>query len=346
MPYTPNASAGRAPAVPIEGGRFAVVGGASLVGAATVEALLAAGAAQVTVVDNFAFGSAANLAGLRGDPRLRLVEADILAPGTAAAALEGAEGVLHLAATMTIGMDRDPRSALRLNIEGLQNVIEASLARGVRKLVFASSNAAYGYGPGVAGDLAEDAPFHSAGAQPASILYGASKLIGEQLCRQAEAKQGLPHIVLRYSTVYGERQHHRAANALFIIETLEAVRRGERPRITGDGQDVKHFVYVRDLAEANVRALATPCSNLTLNAAGPETITTLELVRLVAELAGRPDLEPLLVPPQPGVVRLSAGGAFRFVTEAARQIGWQPRTGMREGLARLIAWYDAEAARR
>jgi UDP-glucose 4-epimerase len=215
----------------------------------------------------------------------------------------------------------------------------------VRKLVFASSNAAYGYGPGVVGAIAEDTPFHSAVAPPAAILYGASKLIGEQLCRQAEAKQGLAHIVLRYSTVYGERQHHRAANALFIIETLEAVRRGERPRIVGDGTEVKHFVYVRDLAEANLCALASEHSNLALNAAGPETITTLELVRLVAELAGRPELEPVLVPPAPGAVRLTAGGAFRFDTAAARRIGWQPRTGLREGLARLIAWHDATRAR-
>ena len=121
----------------------------------------------------------------------------------------------------------------------------------MRKAVFASSNAVYGYGPGVKGDLVESTPFHSVGAPPAAIIYGATKIIGEALCRDYHRKHGLDYVVLRYSTVYGERQHYRAANALYIIETLDKVRKGERPQVLRRRRETKHFVYVGDLARAN-----------------------------------------------------------------------------------------------
>jgi UDP-glucose 4-epimerase len=108
--------------------------------------------------------------------------------------------------------------------EARKNVLEACRANRVRKVVFASSNAVYGYGPGVKGELVEDTPFHTAGAPPAAILYGASKIIGEQLCRDAFRKHGQDYVVLRYATVYGDRQHHRAANALYILAHVYPLR--------------------------------------------------------------------------------------------------------------------------
>nr|MCU0886526.1 NAD(P)-dependent oxidoreductase [Rubritepida sp.] len=186
--------------VPIAGGRFVIIGGASLVGSATAGALLAAGAAQVRVFDNFGMGAEAALAHLRGEARLEVMRGDVLRMSDLLAAMEGMDGALLLAAYMTLNMDRDPWGGLDVNIRGVQNALEAASARGARKVVFASSNAVYGYGPGVAGELVEGTPFHSAGAPPAAILYGASKIIGEQLCRTYTQKRGLPHVVLRYST--------------------------------------------------------------------------------------------------------------------------------------------------
>ena len=214
-------------AVPTAGNRFLLVGGASLVGSATAAELLDHGAAEVVLFDNFAFGSEEAVAHLRDHPRLRLVRGDVMRLPDLLRATEGVAGALLLAAYMTLSMDRDPWGGLDVNIRGVQNALEACRANKVRKVVFASSNAVYGYGPGVSGDLVETTPFHSQGAPPAAILYGASKIIGEQLCRDFQRKHGLNHVVLRYSTVYGERQHYRAANALYIIETIDRVRRGE-----------------------------------------------------------------------------------------------------------------------
>src|SRR5689334_19273707 len=242
-----------AKALPIKGARLLIVGGASLVGSATAELFLGSGAAQVVVLDNLSQGSLAALEHVKGNPRLKIVPGDVMRLPQLLAAMRDVDGVLHLAALMSLAMDRDPWTGLAVNIRGTQNVIEACCISGVKKLVLASSSAAYGYGRGIAGKLVEGTPFHSADAPPAAALYGASKIIGEPLCRHAHRSRGLEYIVPRYATVYGERQHYRAANALYIIETLDRVRRGRRPRVIGDGSEAKHFVHVSDVARATRR---------------------------------------------------------------------------------------------
>jgi UDP-glucose 4-epimerase len=327
-------------AVPIHDGRFLIVGGASLVGSASAELLLREGAREVTIFDSFYQGSREAIAHLAGDERLKAIEGDVLRLPQLLAAARGVDGVLHLAAVMSLTMDRDPWMGLKVNILGTQNVIEACCAGGVAKLVLASSTAVYGYGPGVFGDLVEGAPFHSAGAPPAAILYGASKIVGEQLCRDAYLKRGLHYVALRYATVYGERQHYRAANALYIVETHDRVRRGLRPQVIGDGSETKHFVHVSDVARANRAALAAEATDAVLNISGPSPVTTLELVRLVTELAGK-DLEPEHIAPDPMKVRLTSGGPWRLDHAAAeRVIGWRPEVDMREGIRRLLAWRE------
>jgi len=328
-------------ALPIKGGRFLIVGGASLVGSASAELFLREGAAEVTILDSFFQGSADNIKHLSGDKRLKTVQADVMRLPQLIEATRGVDGVLHLAAVMTLTMDRDPWTGLDVNIRGTQNTIEACCISGVKKLVFASSTAVYGYGPGIAGDLVETTPFHSVGTPPAAVLYGATKIVGEQLCRTAFAKRGLDYVVVRYATVYGERQHYRAANALYIIETHDRVRQGLRPRVIGDGSEAKHFVHVSDVARANAAAFAADATDVAVNISGPKPTTTLEIVRLVTELAGKA-LEPEHIEPEAGKVRLTSGGAWRLDHALAeRVIGWRPTVDMREGIRRLLAWREA-----
>ncbi|MBX9699370.1 MAG: NAD-dependent epimerase/dehydratase family protein [Acetobacteraceae bacterium] len=332
-------------AVPIAGNRFVIIGGASLVGSATAGELLDHGAAEVVLFDNFAFGSEEAIAHLKDHPRLRTVRGDVMRLPDLLQATKGAQGALLLAAHMTLSMDRDPWGGLDVNIRGVQNALEACRVNGVKKAVFASSNAVYGYGPKVSGELVEETPFHTLGVPPAAVIYGASKIIGEALCRDYHRKHGLDYVVLRYCTVYGERQHYRATNALYIIETLDRVKRGERPVVLGDGSETKHFVYVGDLARANRMAFAADATDVAVNTSGPAPITTLDLVRLVTKLAGGGP-EPEHIAEDKGRVRLTSGGAFRIAhEEAARTIGWRAEVEMEEGLRRLIAWREGNEPR-
>lgn len=332
-------------AVPVAGHKFIIVGGASLVGSATAAELLDAGASEVVLFDNFSMGSEQAIAHIKDNPRLKTVRGDVMRLPDLLRAMEGCDGALLLAAYMTLNMNNDPWGGLDVNIRGVQNALEAARANKVKKVVFASSNAVYGYGPGVKGDLVEDTPFHSVGAPPAAILYGATKIIGEQLCRDFKRRFGLDYVVLRYSTVYGERQHYRAANALYIIETWDKVKKGERPQVYGDGSETKHFVYVGDLARANRMAFEADATDVAVNTSGPKPVTTLELVTMVTKLAGSA-IEPEFVGDTPGKVRLTSGGAFRIAHEQAfTAIGWKPQVEMEEGLSRLMAWIDSNEGR-
>jgi UDP-glucose 4-epimerase len=329
-------------ALPLRGARILIAGAASLVGSHTADLLLEAGVAEVLLLDNFAFGTVEAIAHLQGNPRVKIVRGDLTRLPDLLAATEGVDGVLHLAAYMTLGFAQTPWQAVDVNVRGAQNMLEACRVNKVRKVVFASSNAVYGYGSGIQGALEENGPFHSTGAPPAAILYGASKIMGEQLCRQYYQKHGLNYVVLRYSTVYGERQHYRAANSLYIMETYDRVRRGERPVLPGDGSDTKHFVNVADVARANLAAFQSASTDVAVNVSGPEPITTGELVQLVLDYCGS-DLKPEVKPDPPGTVRLTSGGAFHIPHALAKElIGWQPQVKMKEGITRLLAWREAQ----
>ncbi|HEY4542415.1 MAG TPA: NAD-dependent epimerase/dehydratase family protein [Noviherbaspirillum sp.] len=329
-------------ALPLKGARILIAGAASLVGSHTADRLLEAGVAEVLLLDNFAFGTVEAIAHLQDNPRVKIVRGDLTRLPDLLTATEGVDGVLHLAAYMTLGFAQTPWQAVDVNVRGAQNMLEACRVNKVKKLVFASSNAVYGYGSGIQGALVENGPFHSTGAPPAAILYGASKIMGEQLCRQYYQKHGLDYVVLRYSTVYGERQHYRAANSLYIMETYDRVRRGERPVLPGDGTDTKHFVNVADVARANLAAFESGATDIAVNVSGPDPITTGELVQLVLDYCGS-DLKPEIKADAPGTVRLTSGGAFHIPHDLAGElIGWQPQVKMKEGIARLLAWREEQ----
>jgi UDP-glucose 4-epimerase len=328
--------------IPIEGARILVAGGGSLVGSHLAAALLARGVAEMVVYDPIAFDAEDALGPLKDDPRVKMVRGDLLKLHQAIEHMAGIDGAVNLAAYMTLGLARTPVDAIDLNVRGHANFLEAAQLRGVRKVVFASSNAVYGYGIG--GGIAEDEPHHNAGIPAAAAAYGATKILGEQLCRIWHARHGLDYVVLRFSTVYGENQHYRAANALYIIETWDRIRRGERPQLFGDGSESKDFVYAGDVARAICMALEAPATDVTLNISGGKGISTGELVRLVAKVAGV-EVEPEHVADD-GRVRLPTGAGLLFVNAKAKEVlGWQPEMELEEGIRRLVADHERRKGR-
>ena len=147
--------------------------------------------------------------------------------------------------------------------------------------------AAYGYGA-IGRGITEEKPFHCAGAPSPPALYGATKVLGEQLCKLYREQHGLDYIAMRYSTVYGERQHDRSTNALYIIEAYDRVARGLPPVLAGDGSDTKNFVYVGDVARTNVLAMASSVAGEALDISGGRALSVKFLAETVIRLAGAP----------------------------------------------------------
>ncbi|MEM7213702.1 MAG: NAD-dependent epimerase/dehydratase family protein, partial [Pseudomonadota bacterium] len=183
-----------------------------------------------------------------------------------------------------------------------------------------------------------------AGIPAAAAAYGSTKILGEQLCRMYYAKHGLDYVVLRFSTVYGENQHYRAANALYIIETYDRLKSGQRPQLFGDGSESKDFVYAGDVARAVCMALEADATDVALNTSGGEGISTRDLVALVTRIAGS-DLEPEYIADD-GRVRLPTGAGLHFINDKAEQVlGWKPEMDLEEGIRRLLADHDARRGR-
>ncbi len=202
----------------ISGGKFVITGGASLIGSHVADHLLGEGAGEVVLLDNFSLGTPETVAHLEGDARVMLLKGDILRINELYDAFAGAAGVFAIAGFLTLPLSQNPPLGLAVNVEGQVNTFEACRYAGVKKVVFSSSIAAYGEPEGD-GVIDEMSPANLASYQPGSMLYSCTKLIGEALCKLYSQTHGIDAVALRYSTVYGERQHYRGVNALTSSRT-------------------------------------------------------------------------------------------------------------------------------
>jgi UDP-glucose 4-epimerase len=319
----------------IAGGTFVITGGASLIGSHVADRLLIEGAAKVVLLDNFALGTPEAIAHLEGEPRVELVRGDILRTSELYDAFAGADGVFAIAGFLTLPLTQNPPLGLAVNVDGMVNVFEACRFQGVKKVVFSSSIAAIGE-PGPE-PITEETHSNFAAFQAGTKLYAASKLIGEGLCQLYSAKGTVDGIALRYATVYGERQHYRGVNALYIIENYDRIMRGERPKITGDGSEVHDYVHVADVARANVMAMASGAAGEIFNIGSGVATNLVRLVEILREITGC-ELDPEYVEAG-GAVKSTSGSTIDYrIDKAKRMLGWEPEVGIEEGMRRLIEW--------
>jgi UDP-glucose 4-epimerase len=318
---------------------YLITGGASLIGSHLADALLAGGASEVRLLDNFALGTPDTIAHLQAEPRIKLIRGDVLRLNEVLEASQGADGVFALAGFLTLPMMQNPALGVQVNTVGLLNTLEAARFAGVRRVVFSSSVAAYGNAE--APVLEEDAAMVTATISPVSAVYGVSKLFGESLCRLYAQKYGLQFNALRFASVYGERQHARAVNANFIAETYERVRRGERPIVVGDGKEVHDYIYVTDIAAGCVAAMASDQHGLVINLATAVDSTLTDVVRAVLKVCGS-RLEPEYRP-DTRAVRSAGGTHLGFSRKRAEQaIGWVPCVSLDEGIRRYVRWLEQQ----
>ena len=234
-------------------------------------------------------------------------------------------------------LSQNPGLGLDVNVHGMFNIVEACRHRAVKKIVFSSSVATFG--DPEADQVDETTPFRWHTAPPALALYASSKIIGENLLRLYKQRYGLEYIALRYSTVYGERQHHRGVNALHIIESYERIKAGERPVIAGDGSEAHDYVYVGDVARANVMAMTSEVSGESFLIATGVDSSVNDIVAILLKLTGSP-LKPRHRD-EPGKVQTTTKAALGFSpAKAKRLLGWEAAVGVEDGIRRLIAWAE------
>jgi UDP-glucose 4-epimerase len=314
--------------------RVAVTGVAGFVGSNLAQRLVARGD-SVSGIDDLSHGTLENLEGVLGGARFRLTQASILERAALEAVFEGAQAVVHLAAGK-IPRYGDALDTLQINGEGGLNVLRAAVARGVRRVVLASTSDCYGRNPEV--------PFSE---ESASVIgsplvrrwsYAVSKMFEEQALFAFRERHGLEAVALRLFGGYGPRQNMTwwgGPQSVFIAAAL----RGEAMEIHGTGQQTRSFTYVDDMVEGFVRALdAKEADGHVLNVGIDREITIEGLARLVWGLVRQDE-------PRLSFVPLASFGRYEDVQRripdnrlAARLLGYTPSVALEEGLPRTIAW--------
>lgn len=297
-----------------------VTGGAGFIGSHVVDAHLEAGW-DVAVIDNLSTGSQANL-----DPRATLYNVDVRDPQLRdIVARERPDVVNHHAAQASVPISiADPRLDADVNILGALHLFDACRAAGVRRIVYASTGGAL-YGDPERLPAGEDTPI-----RPLSP-YGISKYVGEHYLRVLAGPEAT-WTVLRYSNVYGPRQDPTGEAGVVAIFT-QAMLSGRTPTIFGDGTQTRDFVYVGDVARANVLA-ATAASSAVANIATSQETSVNEIYRVLAGLTDFP------APPAYAAAR--EGEVYRIVLDverARRWLGWTPSTLLADGLRRTVEWF-------
>jgi len=301
-----------------------VTGGAGFIGSHSVEALLADGA-RVTVLDNFSAGKRGNLPAPHA--AMTIIEGDIRDPAAVQSALTGSTHVLHLAAQVSVQVSvNQPVESCQHNVVGFLNVLDGARRAGVKRVVYASSAAVYGTPMSL--PLDESSP-----VAPISP-YGLEKSIDDQYARLFHGLYRLSAIGMRYFNVYGPRQDPSSQYAGVISKFAAAITSGNPLRIFGDGGQTRDFVYVKDIARMNLRALKTEnaAASGVCNIGTGRSVTLLELVEALERCAGR-GAERKFEPPATGDIRESRMSPLR----QQDWFGDRPATALDEGLAALLA---------
>jgi UDP-glucose 4-epimerase len=310
--------------------RVLITGGAGLVGSHIADLLVKEHSPEILVLDNFVRGRLENLAWARANGHVRIIEGDIRDVKLLNDAMHGVDLVFHQAAIRITQCAEEPRLALEVLADGTFNVLEAAVAAKVKKVVAASSASVYG--------LAEEFPttekHHPYGNR---TLYGAAKVFNEGLLRSFHDMYGLDYVALRYFNVYGPRMDIYGAYTEVLIRWMDRIAAGQPPLIMGDGNQTMDFVYIEDIARANILAAKADVTDDVFNVASGVEASLNDLAASLLRVMGS-SLKPEYGPAR----KVNAVPRRLAETQNAKnKIGFEATIGLDEGLRRLVAWWQA-----
>lgn len=315
----------------LKGKRLLVIGGAGLIGSHLVEQLLKTDVKEVLIYDNFCRGCKDNLKQALQDPRCKIFGdgGDILHQDILNKAMEGIDGVFHLAAVWLLQCHEYPQTAFEVNVRGTFNVISAAIKNKVQRVVFSSSASVYG--DAIETPIVENHEYNN------FTFYGATKIAGEHFFKSLGHRYGLNWVGLRYMNVYGPRQDYQGAYIAVMHKILDRIEKGEAPLVYGDGSQCYDFIYVEDVARANILAMQSEASGKCYNVGRGIGTSIKELTEKLLALAGS----------SLGIKYEPAG--LTFVTNrigcpkaAKKDLGFKWSFDLDEGLQKLIDWRNSD----
>jgi len=315
----------------IKDSKILVIGGAGFIGSFVVKELLKHPVKEVVIYDNFARGNKQYLQEQLKDERCSIFPfgGDIREIDILDTAIQGKDYVISLAAMWLLHCKDYPRTAFDVNIAGTFNVFEACVKHNVKKLIWSSSASVYG--DALELPMTEEHPFNN------KNFYGASKIAGEAMATAFNDRYGLKIIGLRYMNVYGPHQDQTAAYTGVVPIMLNKIEANEAPSINGDGSQAYDFVYVEDVARANVQALISG-QDFGMYNVGTEVQTTInELCEMILKLK-ESNLKVQYNPYSEDDARSMVKNRIGSRVKAEQELGFKYKYELKEGLEKLIQW--------
>jgi len=314
----------------IKGSSVLVIGGAGFIGSHVVEELLKEDVKEIVIYDNFSRGTHENIEEALKDPRVKVFEigGDILQTDILNEAMKGKDYVFHLAALWLLHCYDYPRNAFEVNTKGTFNVLEACVQNGVKKLIYSSSASVYG-NP-VELPMREDHPYNN------QTFYGATKIAGEHMCKAFYHRYGLDYVALRYFNAYGARQDYKGTYIAIIMKILDRIDKGLPPIVYGDGSQAYDFIYVSDIAKANICAMKSNATNDFYNVATGKQTSIKDLTQTLLNITGS-DLEIVYQDAD----QMFVTSRIADVSKAKKELGFEYSIDIEEGLEKLINWRKA-----
>lgn len=311
----------------LSGKRVMVIGGAGLIGSHVIDQLVQTDVKEIVIYDNFVRGTDSNLKEALKDPRVTIFPhgGDILQVDILERAMQGVDGVFHLAALWLLQCHEYPHSAFDVNVRGTFNVAMAAIKNKVKKVVYSSSASVYG--DAVEIPMTEDHPYNN------FTFYGASKIAGEHMFKSLGSRYGLDWVGLRYMNVYGPRQDYRGAYIAVMMKILDRLDEKLPPQIYGDGSQQYDFVDVGDVARANICAMTSSATGKCYNVGRGIGTSIRELTELLIRLSGvNVDIE---YKPSGQTFVTNRIGCPKAAKE---DLGFEWSVDLEEGMKRLIEW--------
>jgi UDP-glucose 4-epimerase len=313
----------------LKGKTALLTGGCGFIGSHIVDLLIRdERIGRVVIIDNLSRGALRNIEWARKHGDVELVRKDIRRLEDIRPYFNGVDIVFHLAAIRITACGDQPRECLEVIINGAYNVVEASAQAGVKRFVASSTASVYG----AADSYPTSEDHHSYNNR---TWYGAAKMANEGLYRSFNEMFGFPYIALRYFNVLGPRMDVFGKYTEVLVRWLECLDRGERPKIFGDGQTSMDFVYVEDVARANILAAKSDIVDDVFNIGSGVETTLLKLLQMLLKVTGRKEVRPEFLPERkinPVRRRLAD------VTKAEKKLGFRARVGLEESLRKLVEW--------
>ncbi len=298
-----------------------VTGGAGFIGSRLALELVEQGH-EVLVLDNLSAGKKENV-----HPSARLINGDIRDYKLVLEASKGADCIFHLAAFVSVPMSVEkPDECRDVNVGGTLNIIKAAGENGVRKIIFSSSCAVYG-------DRVNTAASEADTPNPLSP-YAVSKLEGEKLLESYSKEFDYSYINLRYFNVFGENQNPDSPYSGVMSKFIYRVLRNQEIVIYGAGSQTRDFIYVRDVVNANIRALTSDITNEVFNIGTGKGTSINDLAGMIIKSCSS-DSQISYEPGKPGDIHFSLSD----ITKAKEQLSWRPRHDVEEAISTTIRWY-------